>query len=89
LSCEPSPVGWDLSVPTSCPNVPTVNCLNDAPFAQFAVIRSVPVRTCDYGSGGRGFESLPARDTQPPVRSPFEGRFRVWGRAHHSGVSPT
>ena len=46
---------------TSCPDVPTVYTLNDALFAQFAVIRSVAVRTWDYGSGGRGFESLPAR----------------------------
>ncbi len=47
--------------PRSCPNGPTVHTLNDALFAQFATIRSVAVKTCDYGSGGRGFESLPAR----------------------------
>ena len=49
------------SEPRSCPNGPTVHTLNDALFAQFATIRSVAVKTCDYGSGGRGFESLPAR----------------------------
>ena len=48
--------------PRSCPNEPTVHTLNDALFAQFAAIRSVAVKTCDYGSGGRGFESLPARE---------------------------
>ena len=47
--------------PRSCPNEPIVHALDDALFAQFAAIRSVAVRTCDYGSGGRGFESLPAR----------------------------
>ena len=47
--------------PRSNPNVPTLDTLNDALFAQFAEIRSVAVETGDYGSGGRGFESLPAR----------------------------
>ena len=49
--------------PRSNPNVPTLDTLNDAQFAQFAGIRSVAVKTGDYGSGGRGFESLPARFT--------------------------
>jgi hypothetical protein len=47
--------------PRSCPNEPTVHTLNDALFAQFPAIHSVKVKTCDYGSGGRGFESLPKR----------------------------
>ena len=47
--------------PRSNPNVPTLDTLNDAQFAQFAQIRPVAVKTGDYGSGGRGFESLPAR----------------------------
>ena len=51
--------------PRSNPNVPTFHTLNDDLFAQFARIRSVAVETCDYGSGGRGFESLPARFTDP------------------------
>jgi hypothetical protein len=51
--------------PRSCPSEPTVHTLNDALFAQFAGIRSVAVKTCDYGSGGRGFGSLPARNTDP------------------------
>jgi hypothetical protein len=49
--------------PKSCPNVPTVESLNAAQCSQFAGIRSVAVPPCDYGSGGRGFESLPARNT--------------------------
>jgi hypothetical protein len=47
--------------PRPCPSEPTVHTLNDALSAQFATSRSVAVKTCDYGSGGRGFESLPAR----------------------------
>ena len=47
----------------SNPNAPTVHTLNDVLFAQFAGIRSISVGTGDYGSGGRGFESLPARFT--------------------------
>ena len=47
--------------PRSNPNVPTFHTLNDGLFAQFACSRSVAVKTGDYGSGGRGFESLPAR----------------------------
>jgi hypothetical protein len=47
--------------------VPTVHTLNDALFAQFVCIRSVAVKTCDYGSGGRGFESLPARSRERPA----------------------
>jgi hypothetical protein len=41
--------------------MPTADTLNDAQFALFARIRSVRVAPCDYGSEGRGFESLPAR----------------------------
>jgi hypothetical protein len=63
----------------SCPNEPTVYTLNDAVFAQFAVIRSVAVRTCDYGSGGRGFESLPARNTSSASQDHREAVFRVSG----------
>ena len=58
---EVAPIGDAGPEPRSCPNEPTVYTFNDALFAQFAGIRSVPVKTCDYGSGGRGFESLPAR----------------------------
>jgi len=47
--------------PRPNPIVPTLDTLNDAQFAQFAGIRWVREETCDYGSGGRGFESLPAR----------------------------
>jgi hypothetical protein len=55
--------------PRSCPNEPTVHTLNDAQFAQFAPVRSVTVGTCDYGSGGRGFESLPERTRIRPHSS--------------------
>jgi hypothetical protein len=41
--------------------MPTAHIPNDALFAQFACIRSLVAKTCDDGSGGRGFESLPAR----------------------------
>ena len=47
--------------PRSNPKVPTLDTLNDAQFAQFAKIRSISVTMGDYESGGRGFESLPAR----------------------------
>jgi hypothetical protein len=47
--------------------MPTVHTL-DAQVAQFVWIRSVEVKTCDYGSGGRGFESLPARNPKPSLR---------------------
>ena len=57
------PSGSPDPEPRSNPNVPTLDTLNDAQFAQFACIRSVAVARCDYGSGGRGFESLPARFT--------------------------
>jgi hypothetical protein len=43
--------------------MPTVDTLNDTQRAQFAHTRSVDPG--DYGSGGRGFESLPARNTDP------------------------
>ena len=56
-----SPAGNPDPEPRSNPNVPTLDTLNDAQFAQFACIRPVAVKTGDYGSGGRGFESLPAR----------------------------
>ena len=59
-----SPASPNLK-PRPNPIEPTLDTLNDALFAQFAGIRSVTVRTCDYGSGGRGFESLPARNTNP------------------------
>ena len=49
----------------SNPNVPTLDTLNDVLFAQVAHIRPVAVKMGDYGSGGRGFESLPARNTDP------------------------
>jgi hypothetical protein len=58
---ETARIGEAGPEPRSCPNEPTLYTLNDALFAQFAGIRSVTVKTCDYGSGGRGFESLPAR----------------------------
>jgi hypothetical protein len=61
--------------PRSCPNEPTVHTLNDALFAQFATIRSVAVKTCDYGSGGRGFESLPARNPNSASQHHLGGRF--------------
>jgi hypothetical protein len=51
--------------PRSCPIMPTVDTLNTARCVQFARIRSVAVEPGDYGSGGRGFESLPARNTDP------------------------
>jgi len=51
------------------------------PFAQFAVIRSVAVKMGDYGSGGRGFESLPARFSRTAPYVPVAGRFRVFGRS--------
>jgi hypothetical protein len=51
--------------PRSCPNMPTADTPNDAQCAQFLRIRSVRAAPCDYGSGGRGFESLPARNSDP------------------------
>jgi hypothetical protein len=57
--------------------VTTVDTLYDALFAQFVRIRSVSARTCDYGSGGRGFESLPARNA--PLIGP-DGPIGGWQR---------
>jgi len=64
--------------PSSCPNEPTVHTLNDALFAQFAGIRSVTVGTCDYGSGGREFESLPARFSIAARYASLAGRYRCF-----------
>jgi hypothetical protein len=59
--------------------MPTMETLNAAQRAQFAGIRSVRVDPCDYGSGGRGFESLPARNTDPASMSPLVGRILHFG----------
>ena len=88
-SCSPavrqlrsgSPAATPDPEPRSNPNVPTLDTLNDARFAQFACIRSVAVETCDYGSEGRGFESLPARLTRTARYVPVAGRSRVFGRS--------
>ncbi len=76
----------------SCPNEPTVHTVNDALFAQFACIRSFSVRTCDYGSGGRGFESLPARNSNSAFQDHLGGRLpRFWvlaRKAVHGDVMP-
>jgi len=68
------------------PIVPTLDALNDVRSGQFARIRSVPAGRCDYGSGGRRFESLPAR--RRPTTSPWraelvEVTLRVRGKLKH------
>jgi hypothetical protein len=57
--------------------MPTGHTLSEAQRAQFAVIRSVAVEPGDHGSGGRGFESLPARSTRTARSAPRAGRSRV------------
>ena len=60
--------------PRSNPNVPTLDALNDVRSAQFAQIRSISVSRGDYGSGGRGFESLPARKLNSAFQHHLGGR---------------
>jgi hypothetical protein len=89
---ETARIGEAGPEPRSRPNEPTVYTLSHALFAQFARIRSVTVKTCDYGSGGRGFESLPARNTEPAFYTPLEGRIlhfrvRVSEAVHRVGVT--
>ncbi|TVR18734.1 MAG: hypothetical protein EA387_14245 [Nitriliruptor sp.] len=59
--------------------MPTIHTLNDALLAQFAEIRSVRVKPCDDGSGGWGFESLPARRPSSVFQAHLGAEFHVLG----------
>jgi hypothetical protein len=60
--------------PRACPNLPTADTLYDVQRAQFGEIRPVAVERGDYGSGGRGFESLPAREPNAASQNHLGGR---------------
>jgi hypothetical protein len=67
---------------TSPPWTPstTLNALSSPAFAQFRQVRA------NYGSGGRGFESLPARFTRTARSAPRAGRSRRLGSRRGSGA---
>jgi hypothetical protein len=67
--------------PRACPNMPTVDTFDDAQRPQFARIRSARQVRANYGSGGRGFESLPARNTRTARSARERAVHVVSGRA--------
>jgi len=67
-ACSAPLLGEREDEPRSCPNVPTVDTLNDAVFAQFALIRSVVVAP---------FDDVTNRWVDVAWLSPQVGRVRV------------